>query len=82
VDRADGDADLHAIFVLPELWKQGIGRVLLDEAAEIARARGANAMRVVANPNALVFYKSCGYKIMGETQTQFGSGITMEKLLR
>ncbi len=79
--RADGDADLDSIFVLPELWKQGIGRVLLEESNRVAVARGARMMHVVANPNALAFYKACGFALLGETQTRFGTGIRMAKQL-
>jgi GNAT superfamily N-acetyltransferase len=81
VARADGDADLDAIFVVPELWKQGIGRVLLDEAERIAIGRGARAMHVVANPAAIAFYKSCSYAIVGRAETRFGSADTMAKPL-
>jgi GNAT superfamily N-acetyltransferase len=81
VVRADGDTDLDAIFVLPELWKQGIGRVLLDEIENVARARGARTMHVVANPNALSFYVACGYRVSGEAQTRFGPAQTYSKQL-
>jgi len=81
VVRTDGDADLDAIFVAPELWKQGIGRMLLDEAERIAVGRGARAMHVVANPAAIAFYKSCSYAIVGRAETRFGSADTMAKLL-
>ena len=79
VMRADGDADLDAIFVLPELWKQAIGRVLIGAVEKLALERAARSMHVIANPNALASYKSCGYLVTGESQTQFGVGITMAK---
>jgi GNAT superfamily N-acetyltransferase len=81
VARAGGDADLDAIFVVPELWKQGIGRVLLDEAERIAIDRGALTMHVVANPTAIAFYQSCGYNIVGRAETRFGSADAMVKPL-
>ena len=79
--RADGDAELDAIFVAPEHWREGIGRVLLDEAESIAIGRGARAMHVTANPNALAFYSACGYRVSGETQTRFGPAHTYSKQL-
>ena len=38
VPRPDGGADLDALFVEPHLWKQGIGRRLVEHAADVARA--------------------------------------------
>jgi GNAT superfamily N-acetyltransferase len=81
VARDDGDAELDAIFVEPECWKQGIGRVLLDEAERIASRRGARAMHVTANPDALAFYGARGYVVDGETQTRFAPAPTMIKAL-
>src|SRR4249919_142738 len=42
VPRPDGAAELDALFVEPQLWKQGIGRQLVDHIAEVAHARSAS----------------------------------------
>jgi len=41
VTRSDRNAELDALFVEPRLWKQGIGRLLVEHVAEVARKRAA-----------------------------------------
>ena len=38
--RPDGDADLDALFVDPALWRRGVGRLLVEHCATVARDRG------------------------------------------
>src|SRR4029453_845354 len=35
--RPDGNAELDALFVAPSLWKRGVGRLLVDHCADVAR---------------------------------------------
>lgn len=81
VQRPDGGAELDALFVEPHLWKQGIGRLLVDHGADIARARAARFLHVIGNPHAEGFYISCGFHITGTIETQFGIGLAMSKVL-
>ena len=81
VRRDDGDAELDALFVEPHEWKQGIGRALVDHCADVARARGASSLHVIGNPHAEGFYLACGFTITGTTDTQFGIGLSMERVL-
>ena len=41
--RDDGDAELDGLFVEPGAWGRGIGRRLVDHAADVARQRGCLA---------------------------------------
>jgi GNAT superfamily N-acetyltransferase len=77
--RPDGDAELDALFVDPVLWKQGIGRRLVDHCAVVARQRGARILHVVGNPHAEVFYGACGFRTTGTVETRFGSGLSMRR---
>jgi GNAT superfamily N-acetyltransferase len=81
VPRADGGAELDALFVEPNLWKRGIGRQLVDHVAEIAGRQGAAFLHVTGNPHAEGFYVSCGFRVMGTTETRFGVGLTMRRPL-
>jgi N-acetylglutamate synthase-like GNAT family acetyltransferase len=74
--RDDGQMELDALFVEPSMWRQGIGKVLLDRCVEAARAHGAVALHVVGNPHAEGFYRSCGFEHIGTTQTRFGAGLS------
>ena len=79
--RPDGGAELDALFVEPHLWKQGIGRRLVDYCADVARARAARFLHVVGNPHAEGFYAACGFRVTGRVDTRFGVGLTMQRKL-
>ena len=70
--------ELDGLFVEPDLWRQGIGRVLVDEATHQARQRGL-AVTVIAEPGARGFYESCGFSVEGEAQTRFGPALKMSR---
>ena len=70
---ADGDAcELDGLFVEPGRMRGGIGRLLVEDAKRIARARGATRIDVVANPQAVAFYEAVGFRPAGAAQTRFG----------
>jgi GNAT superfamily N-acetyltransferase len=77
--REDGDSELDGLFVEPRMQRRGIGQSLLEHCAEVARKRGATAIRVVGNPHAAGFYAACGFEVIGTTETRFGQGLRMRK---
>lgn len=79
--RPDGGAELDALFVEPHLWKQGIGRRLVEHVAHVARERSAAFLHVIGNPHAERFYTLCGFRVTGTVQTQFGPGFAMQRPL-
>lgn len=79
--RADHNVELDGLFVEPHIWKQGVGRVLVEHCASVARGQGAAALHVIGNAEAEDFYKSCGFEIIGSHETRFGPGILMRKVL-
>ena len=81
ISRADGGAELDALFVEPHLWKRGIGRRLVDHVADVARASGTSFLHVVGNPPAEGFYLSCGFRVTGTVDTRFGVGLDMRRPL-
>ena len=70
--------ELDGLFVEPDLWGRGIGRVLADAAVHEARDRGL-ALTVIAAPSARIFYESCGFSVEGEAQTRFGPALRMSR---
>ena len=66
------DAELDGMFVEPSHWRQGIGRLLIEAVERELVAWQATRLRVVANPNALAFYKAVGFVIVGEEKTPLG----------
>lgn len=75
------DAEVDGLFVEPDLWGQGIGAALMDEADRRALAAGSEGIHVVANRRAQGFYARCGYEVVGETMTQLEPAPTMRKPL-
>jgi N-acetylglutamate synthase-like GNAT family acetyltransferase len=81
VPRDDGDTELDALFVEPSMLRRGIGRLLVEHCAEVARSGGSTALHVVGNPHAERFYLACGFKMVGTTETRFGVGLLLQKSL-
>jgi GNAT superfamily N-acetyltransferase len=77
--RPDGNAELDALFVEPSLWKRGVGRLLVEQCAAVARARAARTLHVVGNPHAEGFYVACGFRTTGAVETRFGAGLAMQR---
>ena len=46
VPRADGEAELDALFVDPDFRRLGLGRLLVDHCADVARRHGSSALHV------------------------------------
>jgi GNAT superfamily N-acetyltransferase len=79
--RKDGGTELDGLFVDPGIWRQGIGRLLIERCAEFARERGSAALHVVGNPHAAGFYRKCGFEMIGTAQTRFGVGLLLKKIV-
>ena len=79
--REDGDSELDGMFVEPSMQRRGIAKSLIEHCAEVVRKQGSTAIHVVANPHAVEFYSACGFEVIGTTQTRFGPGILMRKLV-
>lgn len=79
--RADGESELDALFVDPNMQRRGIGRSLIQYCAEVARTRGSAALYVIGNPHAEEFYVSCGFTMIGTSETRFGTGLLMRVMV-
>ena len=79
IPRPDGNAELDALFVEPTFWKGGVGRLLVDHCADVARQRASRTLHVVGNPHAEGFYVACGFQTTGIVETRFGSGLSMQR---
>jgi N-acetylglutamate synthase-like GNAT family acetyltransferase len=79
--REDGETELDALFVEPDLWRQGVGKLLIEHCADVARAQGSAQLHVVGNPHAKEFYTACGFQVTGTVRTRFGLGLALIKKL-
>ena len=69
--------ELEDLFVDPRLHRQGIGAVLVADAASLARRDGASRIEVTGNPQASRFYAAVGFQRDGRVRLEFGTGIRM-----
>lgn len=72
------EGELDGLFVEPDLWRQGVGTALVDQAAHEARRKGLS-LSVTASSTALRFYERCGFSVEGEAQTRFGPALRMSR---
>ena len=79
--RGDGESELDALFVDPNMRRRGIARSLVQHCAEVARTRNSSALCVVGNPHAKDFYAACGFELIGTTETRFGTGLLMRMIV-
>src|SRR5215468_4465548 len=79
--REDGESELDALFVDPNMRRRGIARALIEHCAEVARARKSAALCVVGNPHAKDFYTACGFRLIGTTETRFGTDLLMRMVV-
>ena len=70
--RAGGACELDGLFVEPAHMGAGVGRALVADAIRIARRRGATRIDVVANPDAVAFYRRVGFTGTETVATRFG----------
>lgn len=77
--RADGGAELDALFVDPTLRRRGMGRLLVEHCSEVAHSQGSTFLHVVGNPHAEDFYIACGFTLTGTAETRFGPGLLMRR---
>jgi len=75
---------LISMAVLPEMQRQGIGRMLIEEAVKQAREWPANAIRLDAfdaEAGAGAFYAKCGFRQVGRVTYRKAPLIYFEMLL-
>ena len=67
---APHEPQLRQMAVAADCQKKGVGRVLIEFAEAVARARGAKRMFMHARKSAAGFYEKLGYKICGPEFTE------------
>jgi GNAT superfamily N-acetyltransferase len=70
--------ELDGLFVERAEMHRGVGRALVEDAAERARSRGAIALEVTAGP-AQPFYERVGFVVTGDARTRFGPAVRMRR---
>jgi GNAT superfamily N-acetyltransferase len=79
--RNGGGAELDGLFIEPDAWRQGMGRLLVEHSVVLARERGAASLHVIGNTHAAAFYRACGFELLGSATTRFGPALSFERRL-
>ena len=61
------DAEIRTFFVAPDRKRQGIGRLLWTDLLGRARALELTGLYLDADPAAVPFYESLGFRVIGES---------------
>jgi GNAT superfamily N-acetyltransferase len=80
IPLGDGVHELDGLFVEPAHMQRGLGRVLVEDACERARAAGARGIEVIAGP-AQGFYEKVGFTVSSAADTRFGPAVRMRRSL-
>ena len=75
-------AELEDLFVAPEVWRRGIGGLLLAEAERRAAEFGARSLHVIAGERARPFYEASGYRFAGTITTDLAPAVELQKDLQ
>lgn len=76
-----GKTKIHKIYILPDLQKQGIGKLLLATAISEAKKQKSKAIYLNVNKyneNAIEFYKRNGFFLAKEEIIDIGNGFVMD----
>ncbi len=80
-DGAGRVCELEDLFVDPGVMRQGVGRVLVEDAAARALSAGYHEMTVVAHPRNFAFYGSVGFVPGEPVSTRFGPATRLRRPL-
>ena len=84
--HADGRrAELHKLYLLPELHGQGVGQAMLRHAQAVAVAAGARRLELRVNRHNLRAqraYVRTGFQITGEVRQDIGDGFVRDDFVR
>ncbi|GAB4032629.1 GNAT family N-acetyltransferase [Spirosoma gilvum] len=71
---------IHKIYLLPASQGKGVGRLLIDTVAEVAKANNNDRLGLNVNRNnkAIQFYERVGFAIVGQEDIDIGDGFLME----
>ena len=78
---ADRQCVLEDLFVEPDHMRTGIGRALVEDAADRAAATGCGVMWVTGASRTRGFYERVGFRLGGPAVTQFGPALRFRRTL-
>lgn len=74
---------IHKLYLLPESQGKGIGRLLIDHVAELARRHNNDRLGLNVNRHnkAIQFYERMGFAVVGNETIDIGNGFIMDDVI-
>ena len=74
---------IHKLYLLPESQGKGVGRLLIDHVAELARQQNNNRLSLNVNKHnkAIQFYERMGFTAVDTETIDIGNGYIMDDLV-
>ncbi len=81
--KGQSKTKIHKIYLLPESQGKGVGRLLIDNVAELARQQNNNRLSLNVNKHnkAIQFYERMGFTIVDTETIDIGNGFIMDDLV-
>ena len=76
-----GEMKLEQLYLLPEYYGQGLGRLMMCHVEQQARARGCGTLMLQTNKRneiAIAFYRKTGFTVREEAVFDIGNGFVMD----
>jgi ribosomal protein S18 acetylase RimI-like enzyme len=80
-ERKFGEMKLEQIYLLPECYGQGLGKLMMRHVEQQARARGCRTLALQVNKRnavAIAFYRKAGFTVREEAVFDIGNGFVMD----
>lgn len=74
----NGEGQLEAVFVAPDMMGRGVGKQLMAFVEELALTRGINRLRLESTLNAVPFYRACGFGEEARSRYYSPRGFTLD----
>ncbi len=78
LDSASEPARIRAFFIHPDHARKGIARAILERCESEARAEGFRALELMSTLPGIEFYKSCGFREIGDFELELREGVILE----
>lgn len=78
LDPQSEPAAIRAFFIHPAHARKGIARAILSRSETEARARGFQALELMATLPGIAFYESCGFRKLGNYDLDLTAGVKLE----
>ena len=80
LDPAKDAAKVRAMYTDPAFARQGVGRQVLGLCEDAARAAGFARVELMATLSGAALYRTCGYRVTEELESQPIAGVTVPLL--